>query len=325
MAEKLHIQWLLEGVESWNLRRGQRAFRPNLAGADLHREFDQAGKLGDDGFVPLDGVNLQYADLRRTIFQAPSQDEVTSTVLFSTSLRGAHLNGADLHGAELTKARLDGADLSEANLDYATLDECSLRGSNLSGARLSWTILMHADLSDANLTGAVLEGASLWGAKLNGVNFSRSQPWEANYHSSPGLESALRLPSDGPEATKISTVEELLAAVRELKSKYQSERSKWPDAQGVPALDRPRFYFRGHADAGWGLCPYAMRHERTRSAEGAMLNELVLRRPEDFSRNDSALSWWVLAQHHGLPTRFLDLSRNPLVALFHTCEAPERP
>ena len=323
MAEELHIQWLLEGVESWNRRREQHPFRPNLAGANLHLELDQAGQLADDGFVPLDGVNLQYADLRRTVFQEPSQEEVTSTALFSTSLRGANLNRADLRGAELTKARLDGADLSEANLGYAILDECVLRGSNLTRAGLSWATLTHADLSDANLTGAVLEGASLWGAVLNGVNFSRSQPWEANFHSSPGLESALRLPSDGSDVPTVSTVEELLAAVRELKSKYESELSNWPASEGVPALNWPRFYFRGQADSGWGLCPYAMRHERTRDSEGAMLNELVLRRPEDFSRNGSAFSWWVLAQHHGLPTRFLDLSRNPLVALFHACESSE--
>ena len=323
MAEKLHIQWILEGVDSWNLRREQHPFTPDLAGADLHREFHQAGKLGDDGFVPLDGVNLQHANLRRTIFQAPSQEEVISTAGFSASLRRADLKMADLYGAELTKARLDGADLSQANLAYATLDECVLQGSNLTRAGLSRATLTHADLSDANLTGAVLEGASLWEAVLNGVNFARSQPWEAYFNSSPGLESALHLPSGGSDAPMISTVEKLLAAVRELKSKYESELSKWPAAEGVPALNWPRFYFRGHADSGWGLCPYAMRHERTRDSEGAMLNELVLRRPEDFRPNGSAFSWWVLAQHHGLPTRLLDLSRNPLVALFHACESAE--
>ena len=52
-----------------------------------------------------------------------------------------------------------------------------------------------------------------------------------------------------------------------------------------------------------------------------MLRGLIARRPEDFTGMNSALEQMVVAQHHGLRTRLLDVSRNPCVALFSACDA----
>ena len=69
-----------------------------------------------------------------------------------------------------------------------------------------------------------------------------------------------------------------------------------------------------------GICVPSVMRGGLIQYESEMLTDLITRRPEEFRDRDTAISQFVLAQHHGLNTRFLDITTNPLVALFHACE-----
>lgn len=78
--------------------------------------------------------------------------------------------------------------------------------------------------------------------------------------------------------------------------------------------------FRGHGSVSYQLSPSIFRKAVTRESEHLLLRELVAAHPEDFVADASALEMLVRMQHYSLPTRLLDVSMNPLVALYFACE-----
>jgi hypothetical protein len=82
--------------------------------------------------------------------------------------------------------------------------------------------------------------------------------------------------------------------------------------------------FRGHGSASYVLAPSIFRTPITRESEHLLLRELVAAHPEDFVADDSALEMLVRMQHYSLPTRLLDVSMNPLVALYFACESVKK-
>ena len=80
-------------------------------------------------------------------------------------------------------------------------------------------------------------------------------------------------------------------------------------------------FFRGHADPNYILRPSIMRNLHLSQNESRIYHELIINCPDDFERCHTHLEKLVKMQHYGLPTRLLDITRNPLVALYFACES----
>ena len=77
-------------------------------------------------------------------------------------------------------------------------------------------------------------------------------------------------------------------------------------------------FFRGQANVNWDLSPSLYRQGLFK-AENLILTELTHICPNEIL--DNRFDTLVKMQHYGMPTRLLDTTTNPLVALFFACES----
>ena len=158
MANKKHIDLLMQGVKAWNdWRQNNQEVRPDLSKAELVR------------------ANIREVDFSKT--------DLSGANLSGANLMGANLSDAVLMKANLSEAKLQWAKLFWANLSEANLSRANLSDANLYAADLRMALLNLANLSGVELTGAILVGADLGEATLMRANLSETKLQRVNFFS----------------------------------------------------------------------------------------------------------------------------------------------
>lgn len=84
------------------------------------------------------------------------------------------------------------------------------------------------------------------------------------------------------------------------------------------------FYFRGHQNMNYKMTPSLFRSPDMAVREDAIYKQTLIEYPMDFYNSRSHFEKLVKMQHYQVCTRLLDLTTNPLVALFFACEDATR-
>lgn len=113
-----------------------------------------------------------------------------------------------------------------------------------------------------------------------------------------------------PVSQKITSVSEYIEAILDLRISKEKEGENSSSSY---------WFFRGQKNETWPILPNIFRNNALQS-EAALIDTAMRQRPHDFRECASDFEVLTKLQHYGLGTRLLDVTLNPLVALYFAAQ-----
>lgn len=330
MANAEHVKMLVNSTkDEWNAwRASDRDLQPDLSNLGIAEAILGSAQPDERDLIDLSGIDFRQSNLQGADFTKLNIDcadlrfaDLTGATFRVTSADNAKFIGAVMHKAKVFSAG-DSADNSgdtngpvpAQTIVFARpgVTELELRGASLRGANFTYANLSGADLGAADLTDAILRVSNLKDTNLSNAALIRTDLESTTiWHSKLLPLVAERSLSD------LFLIDDRIEDIGTLMSTVEGLGL---DRQGVDLLAGRSVYFRGEKDHRYDLAPSAMRNQGLENSEDVMLTELSIKRPEDIDGRQLYFQRLMLARHFELPTRLLDVTRNPLVALYYASE-----